>query len=254
MKKIVSIILASILALSLCACNTVSREEYEDLNARVSALEQQANNGNTNSLAETTNSVDPVETTESVIVPETTSQVSSNYTLEGMTAEEIYAECQKIFQTIPQTNGMTISEYYSCLEYAPNTTGPVELGFPCWTFDGYEYNIMNCIRAIEVSGLTEQMDGTVVYSAGNNGDSGLYIYTTVYINLTDYETASAVYNLMISDSKYSGAIQSNNQAGTTWYTSAQSPAGSAWAVAELFKLTDPDGNDYYSLVLTDLVV
>lgn len=254
MKKIVSTILASALALSLCACNTVSREEYEALNSRVSALEQQANNGDTNTPVETTNPINPVETTESASTTETTSQVSNNYTLEGMTAEEIYAECQKIFQKIPQTKGMTISEYYSCLGYTPtNLDDPYNNTVPNWTFAGDDYsnNIMNCISRIEVSGLKEQMDGTIGYSVGDNGDSGLWIYTSIYINLTDYETASAVYNLMTADSKYT--ITQNNQTGTTWYANAQSSTD-YWQVAWLEKRTDANGNDYYRLTLTDLLV
>lgn len=252
MKKIISTILASALALSLCACNTVSREEYEALNSRVSALEQQANNGDTNTTVETTNPVNPVETTESASTTETTSQVSNNYTLEGMTAEEIYAECQKIFQKIPQSNGMTISDYYSCLDYAPVTVeGYSEI--PNWTFAGNDYasNIKNCISRIEVSGLKEQMDGTIVYSVGDNGDSGLWIYTTIYITLADYETASAVYNLMTADSKYT--VTANNQTGTTWYANAQSSYGD-WEIARLEKRTDSNGNEYYRLTLSDLLV
>ena len=200
MKRAICICLLSSIVLTGC----VSKADYEQLEERVSKLEQEQSRINesttTTSTSATSTAAEP-ETSENNT--ETSDQESSsNYSLEGLSAEEIYAECKSIYQTIGGCSGMTKEDYlklFNCR--SANISG--------FYFDGEaDYTIDNCITNICPDSVYEEMDGTV--------DHKDYLYIKINLRISDYKTAVDFYNLVVSDEKYKNDIYSNNQEGTRW--------------------------------------
>ena len=234
-KKIVSLAMCGVLSLGCIGC--ASKSDYDALEQRVSALESKVGIPTDPTVyygafvPETSEVYESSETSNA-----SANQNSSDFSLEGMSAEEIYAKCRYIFNVIPKTPGMTTEEYSQCLGY-----NDCQCNFPNFSMRGTPSN--NCILNIEVTGLRKEMDGTVGCSSGN-GDSGLWIKTTICMKIADYETAKAVYELMLADYKNA----SDTREGTCWVAEVADPQ-SYHCVAYMIM----DG-DNYSLWLTDLVV
>lgn len=198
MKRAICICLLSSIVLTGC----VSKADYEQLEERVSKLEQEQSriNESTTTTSETSTATDPSISESDT---EASNQESStNYSLEGMSAEEIYAECKSIYQTIVGCSGMTKEDYlklFNC-RYADIS------GF---YFDGYEeYEVVDCVSSIYVDNIYEEMDGTVDYKET--------ICIRIDFRISDYQTAVDFYNLVVSDEKYKNDINSNSQEGTSW--------------------------------------
>jgi outer membrane murein-binding lipoprotein Lpp len=229
MKRAICVCLLSSIVLTGC----VSKADYEQLEERVSRLEQEQSriNESTTTTPETSAVADPSISESDT---EASNQESStNYSLEGMSAEEIYAECKSIYQTLSGCSGMTKDEYMRLLNVPSN-----ELYWPHFYFDGYyDETITDCITCVYFDGVTEQMNGTM--ECVDNPPM------TVYMRISDYQTAEAFYNLIVSD-KYKDIIVSNDQEGTSWSASVLASDGyNYWPVLELAK-----SYDAYSITFT----
>ena len=228
MKRAICICLLSSIVLTGC----VSKADYEQLEERVSRLEQEQSriNESTTTTPETSTVADPSISESDT---EASNQESStNYSLEGMSAEEIYAECESIYQTLSGCSGMTKDEYMHLLKVS--SADPYGYYFH---FDGYyDETITDCITCVYFDGVTEQMNGTI--ECVDNP------WMTVYMRISDYQTAEAFYNLIVSD-KYKDIIVSNDQEGTGWSAQVRAPDGyNTWTVLELAKI-----NDAYSITI-----
>ena len=230
MKRAICICLLSSIVLTGC----VSKADYEQLEERVSKLEQEQSrvNESTTTTSETSMATDPSISESDT---ETSKQGSStNYSIEGMSAEEIYAECKSIYQTLSGCSGMTKDEYM----YLLKVSSVDSYGDYNFYYDGYyDETITDCITYVYFDGVTEQMNGTI--ECVDNP------WMTVYMRISDYQTAVAFYNLIASD-KYKDIIASNDQEGTSWSAQVRAPDGyNYWTVLELAKM-----NDAYSITLT----
>lgn len=151
-KKIMATLLLSSLILTGCS----NDKKYEDLERRVSTLEKRVG------IVETSNNTQATQNNQTSNIEETTSsqyQGIYTYSLEGMSNDEIIAECTKYFNMIPQMEGKTIEDYYNFFEH-DKCFG--EDYFPSRTFAGNYANSpeIDCVISINGSGLYEQMDGT----------------------------------------------------------------------------------------------
>ncbi len=200
MKRAICICLLSSIVLTGC----VSKADYEQLEERVSRLEQEQSriNESTTTTSKTSTVADPSISESDT---EASNQESStNYSLEGLSAEEIYAELQSIYQTLSGCSGMTKEEYMLLFNDSPDNSN-----FQYFRFEGYyDSTISDCIDEICPEGIYEQMDGTV--------DRQETLWVQIDLCISDYETAVDFYNLFVSNEKYKENMLSNSQDGTNW--------------------------------------
>ncbi len=225
MKRAICICLLSSIVLTGC----VSKADYEQLEERVSKLEQEQsriNESTTTTSTSETSTASELETSENNT--ETSDQESSsNYSLEGLSAEEIYAECKSIYQTIVGCSGMTKEDYLTLFKCH-------SADFSGFYFDGEaDYTIDNCITSICPDRVYEEMDGTVDYK-------GL-LFIKINLRISDYKTAVDFYNLVVSDDKYKNDIYFNYQEGTRWSASINDDVYGYWSLIEMGKVD----NAYY---------
>ena len=225
MKRAICICLLSSIVLTGC----VSKADYEQLEERVSKLEQEQSrvNESTTTTPKTSTSADPSISESDT---ETSNQESStNYSLKGMSAEEIYAELQSIYQTIAGCSGMTKEEYMLLFNDSPDNSN-----FQDFRFEGYyDSSISDCIADICPETIYEQMDGTVECSET--------LWIQIDMCISDYNTAVDFYNLFVSDEKYKDYIYSNYQEGTTWRALATDNQYDYWTLIDMRKVD----NGYY---------
>lgn len=241
MKKLISILLLSGIMLSLSGC--VSQKDYKDLEKRVEYLEQQQNTAQSTTIETTniiqTSSID--ETTESTII---SNEKDTYWSLEGMTAEEIYAECKEIFNTIPKQGGKTLDEYFDCLKYKPNNRD-----LTIWSFDDYDNDkndyYKNHIWILQIHGLQEEMDGTIGYK-NKDSDSGLWVSTSIKLRVSDYNIVKQIYDLRCSE--FSNVRREEN--GTSWYAYANNPQSEFI----LISVTKDDNSGGYIIEMTDYCI
>lgn len=237
-NKLISLVLVGCVVLTGCSS---SSSEYDDLERRISVLESQVSslsaeetqtNNTETTIAETT--IDETTNDSESIIQ--TSEKTYIYSLENMTASEIYYECMKIFDTISHSQGMTIDEYYDSL--SAKSDGAYFPDFSFHTSDsGSDY-----IQSIRCQGLAIQMDNTV--GNENDGDSGLWIWMTISLNISDYDKAKEVYELMTT--AYN--VSRNEQEGSTWKTYAENPQ------SEFCFLTMRNNGSSYDIEFTYLLV
>lgn len=198
MKKIVSTILVSALALSLCACSSTqpTQETTKPLGQK---------------------SVDAVNVTTSEVLDgtqETTAQYQV-YSLEGMSAEDIFSLLKSF--TVDITTGSTLNDYPSRFGVEPFTSN-VGNGFDnCYWFFGSENaycenrpeNLTNYLGQVSVR-VQNEMDGTITIMD--------YSCVNVILVLNDYNVASSLY-----DQIYNYLVQvkptsnfTDHREGTTW--------------------------------------
>ena len=135
--------------------------------------------------------------------------------LDDMTAEEIVEECKRIWKTILVTTGMTMEEYRVCLGYECNRDG-----FNLLFYKNNQGIYIDWITSVHVRGFTEQKDGTVFRS--DNPDSIVWIWMTIGMEISDYDKAKQVYDIMIKDVF---RVTSDNREGSYWEARAENPQG-----------------------------
>lgn len=235
MKRAICICLLSSIVLTGC----ISKADYEQLEERVSKLEQEQSriNESTTTTPETSAVADPSISESDT---EASNQKSStNYSIEGLSAEEIYAECKSIYQTIAGSSGITKEEFMDLYDSSPD--------YLPFVFDGFDDDTINdCIISIRSDGITEQMDGTIICSEN--------LLVTICLRLSDYKTAEAFYNIVVSEAssneKYKDYVISNYQEGTNWSASVNSADG--WTYRQIINLEKRNNSYYIRIDIVDV--
>ena len=194
-NKLISLVLAGSIVLTGCS----SVKETESIETR------------TETTAAITSSevIDTEETTTTTELE----QLGNVYPLDDMTAEEIVEECKKIWETIPNSHGITVDEYKTILGHQQSTNQPAS--FPSFMFDN---GLNDYVLSVEVKGVREENDGTI-YCSGD-AEVIIWIWMTINIHIEDQEKAERVYDLMI---KEVFRATKDDRDGDSWEATAENP-------------------------------
>lgn len=202
-KRFLAIILIGSLAITGCSSNQIADAESSVISVEVSSSEVSVSE-TSEELTETT-TVEPTTVTETTLDP-------TVYSLEGMSAEEIYAECMMIIDTVMNSPGKTIDEYYDSLKAVS-----LDKDFPKFSFSRQP---IDCVYEISSKrGLILQPDDTVAFE--NNGDSGYWVFITVNLSISNSEKAKEVYDLFST----TYIVTKSSQDDDYWETYGENPQG-----------------------------
>lgn len=151
--------------------------------------------------------------TEEISTTTEPEQLGNIYPLDNMTAEEIVEECKKIWETIPNSHGITVDEYKAILGRQQSTNLPYS--FPNFMFDT---GLKDYVLTVEVKGVKELDDGTV-YCRGDAEDI-VWVWMTIDIHIEDQDKAEKVYDLMMKDVF---RATKDDRDGDTWEATAENP-------------------------------
>lgn len=203
-KRFLSLLLLGSVAITGCSSTTNVETE-----SNITSIEESSSEVPTT----TESSVEITETTtvETTTVTETTMDPTV-YSLEGMSAEEIYDECMMIFDTVMNSPGKTIDEYYDSFKAVSQ-----DKDFPSFSFSRES---IDCIYGISSRrGLILQPDDTVAFEA--TGDSPLWVWVTVNLSINDFEKAKELYDLLST----TYIVTKSTQEDDCWETYGENPQG-----------------------------
>lgn len=213
MKKIISVTLTSALCLGLCACQ--SDNKYDDLERRVSAIEEQLNTDSSEVVQTSNNNIESSEISESI-------ESNHVYDLSGMSAEEML----NLFISFADVHtGDMITDYPSRFDVEPESASNNSFNF--------EYqNIANCINYVGVSAQIEMNDSITVED---------HSCIRIGLSLDNYDLAAELYDLTYNYISNYDTINDevDHREGTSWY--------SYFNNYELYMEKDSDNN--YELTL-----
>lgn len=191
MKKIVSTILVSALALSLCACSSTPTQPTQENN-------------------QPQKSVDIVdETTREVLdgIPETSEAEHQIYSIDGMSSEDIFNMLISLSTGI--STGDAVDKYAERFSVTPWSTSEGDtIAYEFW----FPENTTNCITTIGFDNVQKEMNNTITIKE----------YSDVWVRLAlkDYDTASDLYNRLYEYLCQNTPNQSgspiDNREGTYW--------------------------------------
>lgn len=223
MKKIISITLASALCLGLCACQ--SDNKYDDLERRVSAIEDQLNIDQSEVVQTSNNNTESSEISESI-------ESNHVYDLSGMSAEEML----NLFISFADIHtGDMITDYPSRFDVEPYSTGNGNISY---NFYEVNYNdITNCILTVFVDTQIE-MDNSITIEDNSR--------IQINLKLEDYNLAAELYDLAYNYAVNNGNIyewadNTDNREGTHW---------SSYVNYYVFTMDKNDNTNDYMITLT----
>ena len=203
-KRFLSLLLLGSVAITGCSSTTNVETESSITSIEESSSEVPTTTESSVEITETT-------TVETTTVTETTMDPTV-YSLEGMSAEEIYAECEMIIDTVMSSPGKTVDEYYDSFKAASQ-----DKDFPNFSFSRAP---IDCICGISSRrGLILQSDDTVAFE--ETWDTPLWVWVTVNLSINDYEKATETYDLLSATYKVSKSTQEDDY----WESYAENPQG-----------------------------
>jgi len=194
MKKIISILLTSVLMMSICACGTDTQTEETTSTQTDYSDEIIEEVANTTSIEQTT--TQPTETTFPYQV----------YSIDGMSSDEIYDLIISFSSNIH--TGDTLDNYTDRFSVQP-WLNESEMRYSFWSPE----NTTNSITGINVNAQLE-MNNTITV----NDDSSV----SVRLALDDYDTASDLYSRLFDylcqNTPNQMSESFDNREGTSWYS------------------------------------
>ena len=151
--------------------------------------------------------------TESASENNTSTDISFNYYIDDLSSDEIVNECMTILNNIPE-NGQTIEQYESSLKFLPLDTS-IDEYFMYYYFSKEHdphrsFPSKSAVTYISGANIGTQMDGTLALR------SDQYHWMTIELCITDYETASAVYDSLFSTLSPLYTDIDDSRDGTNW--------------------------------------
>lgn len=186
------------------------KEQYEKL---VSQQSENEHPTDTTTDAETTTDT----ATESSSENGTNTEISFNYYVDDLSSDEIVNECMAILNNIPE-NGQTIEQYENSLKVMPLDTY-IDEYFMYYYFSKERdphrsFPSKSAVSCISGANIGTQMDGTLALR------SDQFHWMTIELCITDYETASAVYDSLFNTLSPLYYDINDRRDGTNWRASA----------------------------------
>ena len=223
-KKIIATLLLSSLILTGCS----NDNKYDDLERRVSAIEDQLNM-DSSEVIQTSNNIESSEISESI-------ESNHVYDLSGMSAEEML----NLFISFADVHtGDMITDYPSRFDVEPYSTGNGNISY---TFYENNYNdITNCILNVYVDTQIE-MDNSITIEDNSR--------IQVNLKLEDYNLAAELYDIAYNyavnnGNTYEWADNTDNREGTHW---------SSYVNYYVFSMDKNDNTNDYMITLTIPIV
>ena len=186
------------------------KEQYEKI-----ANQQSNNELPTNTTTDTETTTDTA--TENVSESSTNADINFNYYIDDLSSDAIVTECLAILDNIP-TNGQTIDQYESSFKQLP-LDSQIDEYFMFYYFTK-EHDVRrnfpskSAVSYVSGTNIGTQMDGTLALR------SDQFHWMTIELCITDYETASAVYDGLYNALSPLYTDIDNRRDGTIWRASA----------------------------------
>lgn len=239
-KRITTLLLSSVLAFLLVGC--VSDSKYDELEKRVSYLEDQLGMKYSDSDAQGNNSSEStdVATETAEVTEETTNEESYSYIIDSLSDTDVVNECKYYFENIP-SQGESFDDYYATLKAKPVNTYN-DYGVECQFYDnslGREQTNHDVFTGISIIGTQTEMDGTIGYS-------GNYYGVRVSMIIQDYSRASNIYAQLFDIVSTSGKFTEINDVrdSTRWNADAMFWTSDSGAMGVTLMSMEKQDNGY----------
>lgn len=224
----------------LVGCSSDSK--YDELEKRVSYLENQLGMKYSDSDATGNNSSETInDVTETVeAAEETASDEAYSYVIDSLSDNDVVNECKYYFENVP-SQGESFDDYYATLKVKP-VKAYTDSGVDCQFYDisiDNEQTEHDVITSIRILGTQTEMDGSIGYSDD-------YYGVRVDMIIQDYSRASNIYSQLFDIVSTSGKFTEINDVrdSTNWYADAMFWTSDSGAIGVNLISMDKQDNEY----------
>lgn len=214
--KAITVFTCCILSFSISGC--VTQKEYDDLEKRLTAVEERLNISNENPIAIEDSSISNGEINQNDV--ESAASDEYIYVIDDMSVDEIVEECFYYFNNLP-SEGQSFDEYEKTLKVQP----PKSYGNGRYVFneiDRAKAPEKDIIESVSVE-ITSNLDGSIHIDRN-------YVYVNVELWIKDYDKAVAVYESL------------KTKLEPFYYSTIENKGSSEWKLSGYYDPINGDGS------------